>query len=333
MTNKKKYGQFYTTNSKYIIGNLIDYIDPTKKIIEPFAGNKDLLFFTEKNVEMYDIDPKTDDVLKKDTLLDPPSYEGKVVVTNPPYLSRNKSKDKIIYDIYSVNDLYKAFIKTILKSYQGILVIPLNFFSDNDNKIRDLFFSHFTIKKVNVFEEQVFSDTTYTICSFFYEKTNKHNVSMDISFTFYPSNDTKIFTLKKEYGWVVGGDFINTIKGQNKNKISRLLKGQTPNSKLFLRAIDTGSDDGKINLSVNDEYFFGKNSDRSFATIVLDKPYTIEQQMFICEKFNDLLNENREKYKSLFLTNFRNSTKSYSRKRISFDMAYDLIQYILNVYL
>jgi hypothetical protein len=41
------------------------------------------------------------------------------------------------------------------------------------------------------------------------------------------------------------------------------------------------------------------------------------------------LNENREKYNSLFLTNFRNSTKAYSRKRISFDVAYKLISWII----
>ena len=37
----------------------------------------------------------------------------------------------------------------------------------------------------------------------------------------------------------------------------------------------------------------------------------------------------RDKYYSMFLTNFRNSTSSYARKRISFDVVYRLISYIL----
>ena len=61
MNNKKKLGQFYTTNYEYILNGL--YIpDNIKKIIEPFAGNGDLLNFINNNVEiekeLYDIEPK-----------------------------------------------------------------------------------------------------------------------------------------------------------------------------------------------------------------------------------------------------------------------------------
>ena len=38
--------------------------------------------------------------------LNPPSYQDKYVVTNPPYLARNKSDNKQIYDLYQQNDLY-----------------------------------------------------------------------------------------------------------------------------------------------------------------------------------------------------------------------------------
>lgn len=42
MNKKQKYGQFFTTNYKYIAdGMSID--DDIKNIIEPFAGNKDML--------------------------------------------------------------------------------------------------------------------------------------------------------------------------------------------------------------------------------------------------------------------------------------------------
>jgi len=54
MDNKKQYGQFYTTNSKYIIGNLIDDIPKDLIVVEPFCGKGDLLIF-DNEYEIYDI--------------------------------------------------------------------------------------------------------------------------------------------------------------------------------------------------------------------------------------------------------------------------------------
>ncbi len=59
---KQKLGQFYTTNYEYILQNL-KVPRKIKNIIEPFAGNGDLLKFLgdkEYNIECYDIDPKKD---------------------------------------------------------------------------------------------------------------------------------------------------------------------------------------------------------------------------------------------------------------------------------
>jgi len=43
------------------------------------------------------------------------------------------------------------------------------------------------------------------------------------------------------------------------------------------------------------------------------------------------LQDYRDKYNSLFLTNYRES-KDIARKRISFDLIYDLVGYILENY-
>lgn len=88
-----------------------------EKIIEPFAGNCDLIkYIKNKNlyeIEYYDIEPKKDYIIHRDTLNNPPSYENKFVLTNPPYLARNKSNDKDIFDKYNENDLYKCFIREL----------------------------------------------------------------------------------------------------------------------------------------------------------------------------------------------------------------------------
>ena len=49
ISTKKNLGQFYTKNYSYILNNL-NIPEKTTKIIEPFAGEGDLLEFIKKNV-------------------------------------------------------------------------------------------------------------------------------------------------------------------------------------------------------------------------------------------------------------------------------------------
>ena len=91
--------------------------------------------------------------------------------------------------------------------------------------------------------------------------------------------------------------------------------------------IDTGTDKGRIKLSVNKDHLYGSSTDRTFCTISTDKK--IEDEQFVCVEFNRLLELLRKEYNSLFLTNYRNSTSSYARKRITFKQAYSLIEQIL----
>jgi len=95
MSNKKKLGQFFTTNYEYILQNM--NIPDTCNIIEPFCGNGDLLNFIKNKdnhtIECYDIESKHDFIIQQDTLLYPPDYSNKYIITNPPYLARNKSNN------------------------------------------------------------------------------------------------------------------------------------------------------------------------------------------------------------------------------------------------
>ena len=327
MNKKVELGQFYTTNSKYIIGNLLNDIPKDLTVVEPFCGKGDLLIF-ENNYELYDIDPKIENCEKRDTLKNPPSYEGKLVVTNPPFLAKNKNKDKTLYDLYDVGDLYKASIKSILTCSGGILIVPLNFFCDEDNYFREKFFNRFDLIRLNIFEETVFDDTTYTICSFSFKVKSSNSDVDTIECNFFPSKEVKMFDLKKSSGYRIGSDFLDIIDSQKNIGIKRLTIGGSPNSNLYLRAIDTGSDRGRIALDIKRDHFYGKESDRTFATLIMDKEYTNEQELKICNEFNSILEKYREKYNSMFLTNYRNSS-TYARKRISFDVAYKLISYII----
>lgn len=335
-TNKQKLGQFFTTNYKYILSDL-SIPDNIKKIIEPFCGNGDLLNFFDKNkyiVECYDIEPKHKYIIKKDTIKTPPNYSNAFIITNPPYLSRNKSENKEMFDKNNVNDLYKCHIKDLLKNNPigGIIIIPLNFFCsirNMDIELRKNFLNTYIIKQLNIFEEQVFDDTTYTVCSFQYEY--KPNSNQSIPITVYPSKKKLNFLLDEENNYTIGGEIYN-IKDNTNYKITRLLEKEKSNTNLLLKAIDD-NEKSKISLDYvsDDKIYYGKISSRTYATLTITPKINEELQKKVAIEFNKYLNELREKYNSLFLTNYRES-KKIARKRISFDLVYKIVGLLLKKY-
>jgi hypothetical protein len=329
MESKKLLGQFYTTNSQYILQNLT--LKENIDIIEPFVGQGDLIQWVNDNIKYnniftYDVDPKTDCTEIRDTLINPPDYKNKYVITNPPYLAKNKNKDKTIYDKYNVDDLYKAFLFTLINGdcEGGVVIIPLNFFSSENSNTRLKFLTKYEIGVVNVFEEQVFSDTSYTICSFnFFKKENIK--SQNVKFIFHPSKTEMYFNLDYTYGFRIGGEILSC---KNIYGLGRLLENGSGYTNMTLYAVDSGTNDGRIRLVLHNEPYFGKQTDRVFCTIT--SKIDIKNQDILIKKFNKILEKYRLEYNSLFLTNYRESTKHYSRKRISFKQAFCLLSQIIS---
>ncbi len=336
--NKKQLGQFFTTNYSYILQNLF-IKNGVSNIIEPFCGNGDLLnFITKKyNIECFDIEPKHDYIIHRDTLLYPPDYNNKFILTNPPYLARNKSSDKDIFNKYDTNDLYKCFIKEIItnKCIGGIIIIPLNFWSSirqSDIDLRSSFLNVYDIIKLNIFEENVFSDTSYTICSFQFEQKKKQTKEHIIDIDIYPSKMNINTTLSEKNNYTPGGDIYH-LSCSGKYVISRLTKKNKKNTNILVKCIDDNNTN-KISLSVvpdnkiiidNTE----KLSNRTYATLTIYPEIDKNKQLALVNKFNDFLNSHRTKYHSLFLTNYRESS-DIARKRISFDLVYKIVEHILD---
>lgn len=325
MESKRSLGQFYTTNVDYILQRM--QIPVNFKLIEPFVGNGDILKWIGHDIdEIYDLDPKIKNCKKRDTLKNPPEYTNKFVITNPPYLNKNKSKDKTIFNLFGTDDLYKAAIKSFVDGNVsgGILIVPLNFISQHNSKIRKLFFEKYHITKLNIFEETVFDDTSYTICSFEFFK-GKHSINK-IDTVVYPSNSKITLELSEYDNWTIGYNLFPKIK--SKYNIRRLVLGDSPpNNNLFLYAIDGGTPESRIRLVLNKNHLYGTPTDRSFCSFVSNIP--IEDEEYIVSEFNSKLEKLRDNTHSLFLTNYRNSTEHYARKRIGFNQAYSLIEQIL----
>jgi hypothetical protein len=330
---KKELGQFFTTNYEYILQGMT-IPETTKKIIEPFCGNGDLLNFIKNKaitVECYDIDPKKDFIIKRDTLKSPPNYKDTFIITNPPFLARNKSKDKSIFNKYNTNDLFKCFIKSIITNEcdGGIIIIPLNFISSiriTDCLLRKEFVSKYEIERCNIFEERVFNDTSYAICSLQFKKNMNKILTFPIFI--FPSKISLICSLSDENNYIIGGEIYN-LNVNNNYQISRLLQGQVPTTNILLKALDDNKN-RMIQLSIvkNEDIYYGKLTSRTYASIQIIPAIPFEKQKEIVEKFNILFQIHRKKYNSLFLTNYRESN-TIARKRISFDLAYRIIGHLL----
>lgn len=353
MSNKQELGQFYTTNYGYILNN-VHIPEHITKLIEPFAGEGHLTAFAVSQLKVvesvfeYDIDPKNQFITQRNTLLDPPDYKDFYIITNPPYLARNKCDNKLVFDKYGENDLYKCFLRNLTTNQcsGGIVIIPLNFFCSirkSDIELRRDFMQVYVIENIRIFEEQVFDDTSYTVCVVQFinqlesSMCQKEHVesTQNIHVEFYPTKIMKTMELSKENLYTFGGHMHCLTNNENVH-IERLTRANIikKNSKLQLKCIDDNNDSrlGVYYIENDEELFIDeteKLSARAYATLIIEPELSIHEQKIIAMRFNDFVNENRAEYNSLFLTNYRESKNGFARKRISMSHAYDIIKHLL----
>lgn len=322
--NKKELGQFFSENYE-LIEKHVHWIKKDDILIDPFAGEKDLLNFFDNEHIALDIEPKQDDIIYNDSLKNPYNYSKKFLITNPPYLNINKAKNKEIFHIYQTDDLYKASILSIMKtSEKGIIILPTAFwFNEKSSDIRKKFLSNYIVPYVSVFNKQMFKDTTYSVCSFYFEK--KENIEQEVLFEFFGKKEGVI---KLKYGiknnFSINEDFLKNLKKYDKQiKIGRLTVGsKNKPSNIFLHCLDTSL---PIRTEIK-EPFFGISTDRAFLTFFIEGvDLTEEEEVLISELFNKKINFWREVYMDSFLSNYRND----GRKRIGFNLAYKILEDII----
>ena len=282
------------------------------------------------------------------------------VLTNPPYLYQNKMEDNSILAKSKHTDLYQLALEKIMDSNEGIVIVPINFLSaENSQYIREIFLEKFDIIKVNYFVEQVFNDTTYNVIAFYYRKTNGVRNKITFELNIYPENSTKKMDIDRRYGWQIGGDFLSMVKEcANPLNITRLeeddlLNGDIrvklaynhlnkmrdfcvdkttyqilKNNIILLKAIDTGTSEGRICLEDIRKYgcdgLVSIKTSRNQINLIFPKTVSVSDQERLIELFNMELDAKRREYDSLFMTNYRDK----GRKRISFNFAYNFINYL-----
>lgn len=344
---KRTLAQFFSTNAAYIFQG---FPTPTSKIvIEPFAGRGDLIEWVRTqgytgNIESFDIMPQHPYITRQDTLRTPPSYIDKWIITNPPFIARNKTTEhRDLYDYYETNDLFKIFMMTLIGTDEkgtaagGYVIIPLNFLCSvrpMDIACRSKFFNAYKLIRVNLFEETVFDDTTCTVIAIWFERASKTS-QQTFKMYRYPGGDMKEFTIRAEHKWLIGGD-IYGLRTNPAIHVTRYVKDATlvegeQLTNLTFTAIDSGTSTGRIGLSyIPDSVYQGETTARTYATLVIRgvPPLTAHQQKDLAKRFNELFETLRTEHWSLFLTNYRES-KEYARKRATFSLCYQLVNHLL----
>lgn len=334
-SKKQKKGQFFTSNASELLKKYAHLVEG-KDIIDPFAGDCDLLkWATENNaksVVSYDIEPKTPDTEKRDSLLNPPDFEGKFLLTNPPYLCSNKNKDKKVYDKWGYNDLYKCHIASFVRAKkinEGILILPSNFLSEGRAKIRDSFFQNYEITICDYYYYQVFPNATTGIVVFHFQKAKEDTTRTFDCFIHYSPEEIikEKITLEKKYDWLWGKEFFDYIE-IGKMKIEKYEGKKIPKecflSNIVVGLLDKGKWQQGLSYNEDEPIVCGE---KAFTTYQLILPFevSIEDQKKIIKMFNEKMSYFRKKYHGLFLSNYMGATqKIYSR-----DFIHSLISKIM----
>jgi len=325
-TDKQAKGQYYTTNSDFILSGY-ESVVADKKVIDPFAGGGDLLEWSLRNgatdVSAYDIDPKYNGTIKRNTLIDPPDYTGYVLVTNPPYLSKNKCKgDKTVYDIWEQNDYYKCHLASLSETCdEAIEILPSNFFCEGRDTIRRKLFETHYIVSAKYWDVPTFDDATTGTCVVHLKKGRKE--VQQFPMTLYPSGETIDVTLESKYKYLFGKDFFDDIKRANGIVVVKVDKGMNkPNTNLVVGLLDNGKWNNGIKYNSGDPIYCSPKSFTTYQITLPDFNLTEEEQRQIEFEFQNKLQKYRKKYHSLFLANYMGP----SQKILSRDYVHKLLE-------
>ena len=312
-TKQDLLGQYMTVNADKILADYNNLV-LGKIVIDPCAGHGDLLSWAWRNgaldCEGYDIEPQGKDKYN-DMYKNPVDCTGKLVVTNPPYLSSNRAEDKEPYKKWKQNDLYKCYLATLMESNveEAIIIQPSNFLCESNAKARKMLFANYRIQSAQHWQEEIFEGVSIGIMvmhikreqlfefqGFWYKNMTTDKITwMDLAPDTYLHGPNKL-TQKWKYH-----RFEKVNKGMN-----------APNSNIIISLLDKGTYGLGFAYNEGEPIYCNPSS---FTTYQINLPNKLdeEQQRMLVDKANKKLNDWRKEYDSMFLSNYI----SYSQKIMS----------------
>lgn len=311
MPNKKlELGQFFTVNDIWKSSAVANFIGNPSLVVDPFAGNGDLLKHFSSMTQGYDIDASLG-WYHNDSLRSIPRHDDAVCVTNPPYLSKNSATRKKLtmatsyfVEFPKFEDLYEIAINRCLHSFDKVVaIIPETFTTTNRFKER--------LVAVDILEDNPFADTECPVLVGCWGKE--------------PYSD---FDVYKNGSYIAPYSEIHGHGAFPKQGVS--VRFNVKGGNLGLIGIDGTGADNKIRFcdpsEISDDEI--KVSSRARSKIQVDTEIHIER---LIERANAVLVEYRNKTADICLSPFKNNAKDGSRRRrLDFALAKGMIYQALN---
>ncbi len=312
-------------------------------------------------------------------------------ITNPPYLylgyiRKHKETQKYLSYFDNKNngyqDLYQiAMINDLRNKLENLIyIIQSNFLfgASVSNKIREDFLKYYHIKKVIIFEKQIFEFTGTNICLCFFKRKVKPLVEIQEFNGIKVKKENKIlektYLLKPKFKYRAGSEFeeflknhradnplhikyyllmeevsknngiikINVIDANNYQnneykklilEVNEVLEKKIKSNILFIRTVDSGSDEGRVGISIIKNEFnvdgilVSGNTYRTHPIqIFFSTQLSVENQKLLKNYFNLILELFREKLDSEFLTTYKYSNSKYTRKYLGLTQVKGLIE-------
>ena len=322
-------------------------------VVDPFAGKGDLLKWLGPGyIELaYDIEPAARNVFRRDSLAHPPRYAGTYVLADPPELAKHNAENKAMFDHWGVDNLYKCFVKSILKDAPlgGIMIVPLNFLNgvlDGEKKRRREFFRRFKPIRINIFERLLLAETDYIVTAIQFEVRTTFDAAKEpVTLNFYPSNTELHFEVNpREYVFpdespldVFGKPPSSKYINLRRHEEDRPLKPSEQLTHLYFEGYDSDAAEScgqdRIGLRWTDAIHVGKPlfTSNSKAQIVVRGHLSRRLQLRIINDFNACIEDWRKKTRSIFLPHYYD-TKGRWRRRMSYDIAVCAIRHLIWTY-
>lgn len=286
MDNKQLLGQFYTTSDPFAGSDAFLLWNEKRpknvKVLEPFAGAGMLYSYLNEDWIGYDIDPKLDSIIRKDTIKNfPTGYE--VCITNPPYFAKTTISRKKINLLIKYQDLYLDCLELMLNNCNYVAaIIPSTFY--NTGLFQDRLIAW------DKLDREVFSDT---------------DVPVGVAYFTPKAEKTSLFVNGK------------IIEEKEPGKVKSNISFNVSHGNYVLCAIDS-TKGRNIRIHNDIENFdlekYLKHTSRNYSLFYSENNLDID-------KINSFINDWRDDTKDFYLTSFKSTMKNgLYRKRMNFNI-------------
>ena len=304
--NRARKGQFNTKHSFWFSNPVKNFFEKKvkkiDKVLDPFAGDGDILFFLKKKYKKkivgYDIHKKK--WKKNDSLKKIPIHKNTIICTNPPYLAKYSAKRKRVFkdvkDYYSDSiDLYRLALQKCFKATRyTIAIIPETFINSSFPK------NHLVLLSVIIKNPFATTENPVVVACFdnqFLEGNTKAKVYIDNKFI------CKLGDLEK-----------SRIKPKNNHKIYF----NDPKGNLALKAVDGVQKGDFIRFEKTNGFYYSRRNIKVSSRLLtyIKIPNLNEKKITkLVQDSNKRLNKIRKKTKDLILSPFKGNNKSGNRRR------------------